>query len=143
MMGMLNQQKGRKATPEEQGAYTLVVKQVLGFLSKPEVAQQLEAMIQKVGPEKALATVIMQAIQMVGQAAKGAGKDVAMHTGMSALKEIVNVMANMLKMSGIVQDAQATAGKVLQMIQQGMKGGQQEQAPPTPMQEPAQPMMGA
>jgi len=118
--------QGRKASPQEQQAYKTLVSQVLGFIASPEVTAKLEETIQKVGPDRALAMIIMQALQMVGQAAKGAGVDIATHTGKAAIKEIVSVLAAMLQASGLVESAQNTTQGVMQLIAEGMFGQQNQ-----------------
>lgn len=157
MNGLLSQGKakrGRKASQQEQDAYKTIVSQVIGFLAKPQVSAQLEQLVKQIGPEQALASTIVHALQMVGQAARGAGADVAMHTGKAAVREIVTVMVAMMKASGMVDDAQSTAQAVMQLIAQGMAGGgrsqgqQPQPSPQTPQPSqaqaqamPAQPMM--
>ena len=151
-MGLLQQpqqpaQQGRQATPQEQAGYKKLVTQVIGFISKPEVTAKLEEMIQQLGPERALAMIIMQALQMVGKAAQMAGTDVATHTGKAAIKEIVTVMAAMLQASGLTENAQTLVQGVMQLLAEGMSGQQGQQAPQEaqqPQQMPQQPQpMGA
>jgi len=132
------QGQGRKASPQEQQAYKTLVTQVVGFISKPEITAKLEEMIQQFGPDRALAMVIMQALQMVGEAAKQAGADVATHTGKAAIKEIVTVMTAMLQASGLVEDAQASAQGVMQLIAEGLFGQEQGQGMPQEQGMPPQ-----
>ena len=133
MAGMLAQAQpqGRKATPQEQQAYKNIVTQVIKYLAQPESAQVLEEMASRKSPAEALAFVVLQALQGVGMAAKKAGIDVANHTGQAAIGEILNVMANMMKMGGLIDDVAGTVQQATQII---MAGGQQAQ-----QQQPAQP----
>jgi hypothetical protein len=138
MNGLLQQpqppaQQGRKASPEEQAAYKNLVTQVIGFISKPEITGKLEEMIKQHGPDRALAMVIMQALQMVGKAAQSAGVNVATHTGKAAIKEIVTVMAAMLQASGLTDNAQNTVQGVMQLLAESMFGAQGQQQQPQQM----------
>jgi hypothetical protein len=152
MKGLLSQpqgeqaqpkQAGRKANEMEQGAYGTMVKQVIGFIAQPKVAAKLEEMVQKFGPDRALAMIIMQALQMVGQAAKSAGADIATHTGKAAIKEIVMVMSSMMQASGLTDDAQRTAQGVMQLIAEGMFGQKQQGGAPEGAQAQQMPPQGA
>lgn len=131
-MGLLNPQQpqqaqGRKASSEEQAQYKTLVMQVVKFMSMPENVEALKQATQQMGPEKALAMMIAQSLQLVGQAAKQSGVNVAMHTGSAALKEIVTVFASMMAASGIVQDVQQTVDAVVQMVMSGGKDSPQEE----------------
>lgn len=130
-MGLLNlQNKGRKASNQEQQAYKTLVTQVISFLMNDDDAIDiLEQTAKQKGPGPALAYVVSQAIGQVGQAAKNAGVDVANHTGQAALGEILTVIATIMQKSGLTEDVQATVEEAMQII---MSGGQQ-----------AQPMQGA
>lgn len=135
-MGLINQQQkpaGRKANAEEQAQYKMIVTQVVKFMAQPKVREMLKQSVDQMGAEKALAMVLSQALNLVGQAAKNSGAKVAMHTGSSALKEIVTLFVTMLASAGKVEDIEQSVQMVMQMI---LKGGQQMPPQQQPMAQP-------
>ena len=140
-MGLLNQTEQPKAkgsNQQDQAQYSTLVKQVIGFLAQDGNVDELETMAQKIGPAKALAMMVSEALQGVGKAAKMAGVNVPMQTGAAALKEILVVMAQMMAKSGLGEDPKAIAQEAMQLI---MSGGQQAPQGEQMPQEPAE--MGA
>ncbi len=140
MAGLLNTEQkpqGRKATEGEQATYKLMVMQVIRYVTQPKVRDALKQLVDTVGPAQALAQVVGQALAHVGKAAKESGAKVPMHTGTSALKEILTVLASMLASAGKVDNVEQVVAEATQLI---MSGGQQQQQAQPQEQMPPQAM---
>jgi len=130
-MGLLNQQQpqGRKANPQEQQAYKTLVTQLLKVMSEPESREGMQQMTEQLGPEKALAMMIVDALQGIGAAAKEAGVDIPNHTGVSALGEVVTVLVSMMAASGLLKDVNQSVTTVMDLIMSGGQGAQEQGNP--------------
>lgn len=120
------QQSSRKATPQEQQAYTLIVSQLVKYMATQEVTENLKELAERIGPEKALASVMSGGLQAIKVSAENAGVEIEMHTGVSALKEVVSIFVALMAGSGIVQDAELAKRQVLQLIMTGADAPGQE-----------------
>ena len=105
-------EENRKATPEEQQHYKLVVVQLLDFLTGKGSKGMLSAL--KADPVQAIVGAIDAAVQAIQFAAQKNGAQLQGHTIKAAVGEATKVYCRLLASMGIIGNADELASQVLQ-----------------------------
>lgn len=97
--------QGQPLTAEQQQGYDLIVKQALGFLLDDNHARLLVQKAQSGDPRQVIADAVGPLLQQIYGAAKQAGANVDMVTLLAAGINVITVLAQMLSVAGIIQEA--------------------------------------
>lgn len=110
-------------TPEQKSQFDLALKQAMDFILSKGVPESVLAKAKAVGPEKASVDAIMPLLKSIHQSAADAGVKVGTDVLMAVGMHVLNVIAELLIMAGVLKegDAKQFATKVAQMAvsQQG------------------------